>query len=77
LKAKYFICIALIVSSLQFAKAQSSFLPGYFNIKQYGAIGDGKNLDSKAINKTIEAAANNGGGTVLYLPEITYAVLSI
>jgi polygalacturonase len=76
LKAKYFICIALIVSSLQFAKAQSSFLPGYFNIKQYGAIGDGKNLDSKAINKAIETAAAQGGGTV-FIPAGNYLCGSI
>jgi polygalacturonase len=76
LKTKYLIGLILIVSSLQFAKAQSSFLPGYFNIKQYGAIGDGKNLDSKAINKTIEAAANNGGGTV-FIPAGNYLCGSI
>ena len=37
------------------------------NIKEYGAIGDGKHIDSPAINAAIEAAAQNGGGTV-YIP---------
>jgi len=76
LKAKYFTCLILILSSLQIVAAQSSFLPGYFNVKQYGAIGDGKNLDSKAINKAIEAAAAQGGGTV-FLPAGNYLCGSI
>jgi polygalacturonase len=43
----------------------------FFNVKNYGAIGDGKNLDSKAINTTIEAASKAGGGTV-YIPAGNY-----
>ncbi|HXS68245.1 MAG TPA: glycosyl hydrolase family 28-related protein, partial [Candidatus Polarisedimenticolia bacterium] len=35
------------------------------------AVGDGKNLDSPAIDKAIQAAAEAGGGTV-YLPPGTY-----
>ncbi len=42
-----------------------------FNIREYGAVGDGKSLDSPAINKAIEAAAAAGGGTVV-LPEGRY-----
>lgn len=34
------------------------------NIIQYGAIPDGRTLNTQAINKTIERAASNGGGTV-------------
>jgi len=36
-----------------------------FNILDYGAIADGLTLNSAAINKTIEACAAKGGGTVL------------
>ncbi len=36
-----------------------------FNIKDYGAIGDGKTLNTVAINKTITACVEAGGGTVL------------
>ena len=48
----------------------------FFNVKDYGAIGNGINLDSKAINKTIEVAADLGGGTV-YLPAGNYLSGSI
>jgi len=47
-----------------------------YNIKNYGAIGDGKSLESPAINKAIDAAAANGGGTV-YIPAGKYLILSI
>ncbi|MDF2432130.1 MAG: hypothetical protein JWP44_1761 [Mucilaginibacter sp.] len=47
-----------------------------FNVKDFGAIGDGKTLDSKAINKTIDTAAAAGGGTV-YLPAGNYLSGSI
>jgi polygalacturonase len=50
--------------------------PGIYNVKTYGALGDGKNLDSKAINQAIETAANAGGGTV-YLPAGNYLSGSI
>jgi DNA sulfur modification protein DndE len=36
-----------------------------FNILNYGAVADGLTLNSAAINKTIEACAINGGGTVV------------
>lgn len=47
-----------------------------FNIRDYGAIGDGVSLDSPAINAAIEAAAAAGGGTVRF-PAGKYLSLSI
>ncbi len=42
-----------------------------FNVKNYGAAGDGIQPDTDAINKTIQAAREAGGGTVL-VPAGTY-----
>ena len=47
-----------------------------FNVRNYGAVGDGIHLDSPAIDKAITAAANAGGGTVL-VPAGTYLSGSI
>jgi len=55
---------------------QSPGQAGIYNVKTFGAMGDGKNLDSKSINKAIETAANAGGGTV-YLPAGNYLSGSI
>ncbi len=78
---KYFFVI--VVASLAFlfgipdwqakATAQRSV---FFNIRDHGARGDGKTLDSAAINKAIETAAARGGGTV-YFPAGTYLSFSI
>jgi Pectate lyase superfamily protein len=46
------------------------------NIKDFGAAGDGKTLDTKAINDAIESAAAKGGGTVFF-PAGTYLSFSI
>jgi polygalacturonase len=47
-----------------------------FNVRDHGAKGDGKTIDSLAINAAIEAAASQGGGTVV-LPPGTYLSFSI
>src|ERR1700743_881168 len=47
-----------------------------YNVKDYGAAGDGKKLDAKAINKAIEASSDAGGGRV-YVPAGDYLSGSI
>lgn len=47
-----------------------------FNVKGFGAIGDGETLDSPAINRAIDAASANGGGTV-WFPAGEYLCYSI
>jgi polygalacturonase len=42
-----------------------------FNVRGYGAVGDGHTLDSPAIQSAIDACAAGGGGTV-YLPAGQY-----
>jgi polygalacturonase len=54
----------------------TSAAQGIFDIRTYGAVGDGKAVDSPAINKAIEAAAAAGGGTVLF-PAGTWLSFSI
>ena len=49
---------------------------GPFDIKAFGARGDGTALDSPAINRAIEAAASSGGGTVRF-PAGSYLCYSI
>jgi polygalacturonase len=56
--------------------SSSSATPNIFDIRTYGAVGDGKTVDSPAINKAIEAAATAGGGTVFF-PAGTWLSFSI
>jgi polygalacturonase len=43
----------------------------FYNVKDFGAAGDGKKFDTRAIQKTIDACAAKGGGKVI-LPAGTY-----
>ena len=45
--------------------------PGIFDVRQYGAAGDGKTFDTEAIQKAINECGDAGGGIVL-LTEGTY-----
>ena len=47
-----------------------------FDVRQYGATGDGKTLDTDAVNRAIAAAAAAGGGTVVF-PAGIYLCFSI
>ncbi len=47
-----------------------------FDVRTYGAKGDGKTLDTPAINRAIDAASKAGGG-VVHFPAGTYACFSI
>lgn len=49
---------------------------GIYDVRVYGALGDARTLDTAAINRTIEAAAAAGGGTVRF-PAGTYLCHSI
>jgi len=51
-------------------------LAGVFDVKKFGAKGDGKAVDSVAINKAIDAAAAAGGGTIFF-PAGAYLSFSI
>ena len=47
-----------------------------YNVRDYGAAGDGVKIDSPAINAAIDAAAARGGG-VIWFPAGTYSSYSI
>ena len=40
--------------------------PKVYDVRDYGAVGDGVHIDSPAINAAIEAAAQKGGGVILF-----------
>ncbi|MGH7952210.1 MAG: glycoside hydrolase family 28 protein, partial [Limisphaerales bacterium] len=68
------ICLCLVLQVA--ANAADLHDKSYFNVRNFGAAGDGTTLDSPAINKAIDACAANGGGTV-YFPAGTYLSGSI
>jgi len=49
---------------------------GLFDVRTYGAAGDGKTLDTQPVNKAIESAAASGGGVVVF-PAGSYLCFSI
>jgi len=72
-------CILLVCFILQGMSQSRTIVASptsVFNVRTYGAKGDGKHLDSPSVNKAIEAAFNAGGGTV-YFPSGTYLSGSI
>ena len=66
----------LPVTSQQTGAAETAGDKMFFNVRAYGATGDGTTLDSPAINKAIIACNEAGGGTV-YFPAGTYLSGSI
>ena len=69
----YFLAVLAFSISAMAADVASG---NYFNVRTFGAAGDGTSLDSPAINKAIDACAQAGGGTV-YFPAGTYLSGSI
>src|ERR1700746_3124368 len=69
--------IAAAPSAFAAPKASTAFPAGApFDIRSFGAVGDGKTVDSPAINKAIEAAAAAGGG-IVFFPAGTWLSFSI
>ena len=68
---RYFILYVFILFSF-YTKANDTI----FNVKSYGAVGDGIILETDAINNAIIAASKAGGGTV-YFPKGSYLSFSI
>jgi len=74
------VILSLVVPTVEKGRAQS--LPRtnarslVYDVRAFGARGDGKTLDTSAINRAIEAAAAAGGGTVNFSAG-TYLSVSI
>jgi polygalacturonase len=71
---------ALGATLVPFAASRAAIVPstpaGGFDVRSFGARGDGATLDTAAINAAIEAAAQAGGGTVRF-PSGRYLSFSI
>ena len=70
---KIFILLLLIVSINSYATPPGNT---FYNVKDYGARGDGITIDGDAINKAIIEADKNGGGTI-YFPAGNYMTYTI
>jgi hypothetical protein len=62
---------AILLLLLIAAPSALAQTPAVFNVKDYGAVGNGVTLDRASINKAIGACSKAGGGTV-YFPAGTY-----
>src|ERR1700752_1146233 len=60
------VILSLLCGAFTLSHATYSGATTAFDVRKFGAKGDGKALDSPAINKAIAAAAAAGGGTVLF-----------
>ncbi len=77
LKASPLALVSTGVGHAAFAQsAETAAAEGIFNVRTYGAAGDGKTVDTPAINRAIEAVAASGGGTLLF-PAGTYVCFTI
>lgn len=67
--------LSLLSASLCVSVCAQAPLEGWFNVKDYGAAGDGKEDDTAAVQAAIDAAKKEGG--IVYLPPGTYNVSSL
>lgn len=67
---------AFPAEAAQLAKGGKSTVPMYFDVRNFGARGDGRTTDTTAINAAVLAAEAAGGGTVFF-PAGVYASYSI
>jgi polygalacturonase len=73
------LALAATVGHVSLSEAQtapSAAAEALHNVRSHGATGDGKTIDTPAINKAIEAVAAVGGGTLVF-PAGTYLCFTI
>ena len=65
LKKQIILIIFLLLAAAIISPVLSSPVD-IFNVVDFGAAGNGKNLDTRAIQAAVDACSKNGGGTVLF-----------
>lgn len=60
--------LASVRAAVQTPPRAGQNAPSVCNVRDYGAVGDDKTLDTLAISKAIEACAQAGGGVVVFAP---------
>jgi len=60
--------LMVALSSCQSARGAEGRIPSHFDVRDYGAIADGKSKSTDAIRRAIDAAALAGGGTIFFPP---------
>lgn len=61
-------CAVRAVAASEEPRQSTTSARPYFEVRDFGAVGDGRQLDSDAINRTIDACAAAGGGQVRFSP---------
>ena len=56
--------------------SMGSMMGAEYNVKDFGAVGDGRHIDTPAVNAALQRAADEGGGTVV-LPSGVYLCYSV